>query len=440
MLHLPRLPPSPSTMPAAQRPAPVPQEGPPRLFQRCPTAPATVGLPPRSAREAWAGHLQEGARSPCLGASCEFSAASKPEKPTMVTHKLVLPVSGEPAFQSPQLDKSLTATSKSTSLDWSDEIPSCSSQESAETRIYAVDFEASGDETHLSKALFERAIQDPEMNDTARSARGDAVKHSYTGSENSECTGCTSPEYRSAIVDSPHAEAANGEAMWHCSSQATSGTALDLRSVEVTSGIDFVSRNVEVAIGTALESRSTAASKMPTEEASEGVEIPLDLEWRGGKGLQCQVELPLADVGSSASKVCAQNGAVEIRLEPATPRTNDDINDCDCGPPSEPAANGLHSDTVTILVPEGVREDRLTRFIYAGEVWVVEVPEGTSAGDQVTVSLERGPLLYVRALQALKSGEPFCLAGVHGDERPRDRRHVWAPAFDPIHEGEAAAG
>jgi len=87
-------------------------------------------------------------------------------------------------------------------------------------------------------------------------------------------------------------------------------------------------------------------------------------------------------------------------------------------------------DTVTILVPEGVREDRLTRFIYAGEVWVAEVPDGTCAGDQVTVSLERGPLLYVRALQALKSGDPSSM------QREGSERHIWAPAFDPIHEGE----
>jgi len=135
--------------------------------------------------------------------------------------------------------------------------------------------------------------------------------------------------------------------------------------------------------------------------------------------------------------------------------SGDDAESCEAASP-EPVASGVASpveaaqegpaengrekseaptkDTVTILVPDGVREDRLTRFIYAGEVWVVEVPEGTCAGDQVTVSLERGPLLYVRALQALKSGEPLCPSSMH---REGSRRHIWAPAFDPIHEGES---
>lgn len=82
------------------------------------------------------------------------------------------------------------------------------------------------------------------------------------------------------------------------------------------------------------------------------------------------------------------------------------------------------SEAITIVVPEGVKEDRLARFVYANEVWSVEIPHGMQAGERLSVTLDRRNLLYQRAMEALLWND---------NSKPQDR---WVPEFDAINESD----
>lgn len=364
---------------------------------------------------------------PCGSGKLEKQIEATPQ-PT--TAPAVVLATADACFQSPRVDQS--QASKSTSLDWSDEIPSCSSRGSNDTRVYAMDFE------DTSKILFDQVFKDQVVKEPV--SKEQMPKQQVLKEHQFNITTAVA----SMTEEDGNATSENGVDI---SAKRVSSKPWSLDMTNGTNGhtLDGTVPELSIAnLAAALSPDSARGTSRGTSPGSRSLDSPKPVSARHGiaetdlpedRGqTEGHAEQPSGDDVEPCEAASPQPVASEVPSPvEAAEESHENGQENSNSPAKELPNDAPSSDTVTILVPDGVREDRLTRFIYAGEVWVVEVPEGTCAGDQVTVSLERGPLLYVRALQALKSGDLVCPSSM---QREGSRRHIWAPAFDPIHEGE----